>query len=204
MEKNDSNESSTESTKTTILTFEIEEKEKEEEKKGLIEIIGLSNIHRFILFLFLISSEFIMNISSGLISSCSQIMKSSLQMNDTTYGYFGTSNNFGKLIGSVLFSVLNKKIPIKKIIVSSILLKSFFLMSFELTNNTYLLIFIRGLVGIFRQPIAIYNAIWIDKFGFENYKTLMMSTIQFIQPGGYSIYSTWRKSYGIYFTYYNY
>ena len=184
MEKNDSNESSTESTKTTILTFEIEEKEKEEEKKGLIEIIGLSNIHRFILFLFLISSEFIMNISSGLISSCSQIMKSSLQMNDTTYGYFGTSNNFGKLIGSVLFSVLNKKIPIKKIIVSSILLKSFFLMSFELTNNTYLLIFIRGLVGIFRQPIAIYNAIWIDKFGFENYKTLMMSTIQFIQPGG--------------------
>ena len=184
MEKNDSNESSTESTKTTILTFEIEEKEKEEEKKGLIEIIGLSNIHRFILFLFLISSEFIMNISSGLISSCSQIMKSSLQMNDTTYGYFGTSNNFGKLIGSVLFSVLNKKLPIKKIIVSSILLKSFFLMSFELTNNTYLLIFIRGLVGIFRQPIAIYNAIWIDKFGFENYKTLMMSTIQFIQPGG--------------------
>ncbi len=125
-----------------------------------------------------------MNISSGLISSCSQIIKQSLEINDTIYGYFGTSNNFGKLLGSILFPILNKKFPIKKIIVSSILLKSFFLLAFSLTNNTFLLIFIRGLIGIFRQPTAIYNAIWIDKYGFIQYRTLMMSTIQFIQPGG--------------------
>ena len=56
-------------------------------------------------------------------------------------------------------------------------------MSFELTNNTFLLIFIRGLIGILRQPIAFYNAVWIDKFGFKKYKTLMMGTMQFIQTG---------------------
>ncbi len=102
---------------------------------------------------------------------------------DTTYGYYGRSNNFGKLLGSILFSILNKKLHIKNIFVSSILLKSFFLMSFELTNNIFLLIFIRGLIRIFRQPIAIYNAVWIDKFGFKKYKTLMMGTMQFIQTG---------------------
>ncbi len=67
-----------------------------------------------------------MNISSGLISSYFQIMKQSLQISDTTYGYFGRSNNFGKLLGSILFSILNKKLHIKNIIVSSISLKSFF------------------------------------------------------------------------------
>jgi len=183
MENNNSIESSTDLMKKTILEFEIEEKEKEQEIEK-DEISNLSNIYRFLMFFFLITSEFFMNISSGLISSCSQIIKNSLQINDTIYGYFGSSNNFGKLIGSILFPILNQKIFIKKIIVSSVLLKSFFLLSFQLTNNTFLLIFIRGLIGIFRQPIAIYNAIWIDKFGFDNYKTLMMSTIQFIQPGG--------------------
>ena len=74
--KNNSNEASTDLIKTTILTFEIEEKEKEETN----ERNNLSNIYIFILFMFLISSEFIMNISSGLISSCSQIMKQSLQV----------------------------------------------------------------------------------------------------------------------------
>ena len=180
MEKNNSNEVSTDSYKTTILTLETEEKEKEVTN----ETNNLSNIYIFILFMFLISSEFIMNISSGLISSCSNIMKESLEISDTTYGYFGTSNNFGKLLGSLSFSILNKKLNIKNIIVYSILLKSFLLMSFALTNNIFLLIFIRGLIGIFRQPISIYNAVWIDKFGFKNYKILMMSTIQFIQPGG--------------------
>ena len=57
---------------------------------------------------------------------CSQIMKQSLQISDTTYGYFVRINNFRKLLGSILFSILNKKLHIKNIIVSSILLKSFF------------------------------------------------------------------------------
>ena len=76
MEKNNSNEVSTDSYKTTILTLETEEKEKEVTN----ETNNLSNIYIFILFMFLISSEFIMNISNGLISSCSQIMKQSLQV----------------------------------------------------------------------------------------------------------------------------
>ena len=78
MEKNNSNEVSTDSYKTTILTLETEEKEKEKEVTN--ETNNLSNIYIFILFMFLISSEFIMNISSGLISSCFQIMKQSLQV----------------------------------------------------------------------------------------------------------------------------
>ena len=109
---------------------------------------------------------------------CSQIMKQSLQISDTTYGYFVRINNFRKLLGSILFSILNKKLHIKNIFI-----KIFFLMSFELTNNKFLLIFIRGLIGILRQPIAFYNAVWIDKFGFKKYKTLMMGTMQFIQTG---------------------
>jgi len=47
------------------------------------------------------------------------------------------------------------------------------LIGFLYTSLSKSLTFLEKLIGIFRQPLSIYNAVWIDKFGFDNYKTLM-------------------------------
>ena len=49
----------------------------------------LSRTTRIILFFFLVSIEYSINVSSGLLSSASKIIKDSLKMNDTDFGLFG-------------------------------------------------------------------------------------------------------------------
>ena len=71
--------------------------------------ISLSRWYRVFLFWIMLSSEGAMNISSGLLSSATKEIKKSLNMNDSKFGMFGTANGLGRVIGSLMFGLLNIK-----------------------------------------------------------------------------------------------
>jgi len=83
---------------------------KEENQPNMQKITGepkkrrmkLSRCYRIFLFWIMLSAEGAMNISSGLLSSATKEIKLSLNMNDSKFGMFGTTNGLGRVIGSLL------------------------------------------------------------------------------------------------------
>ena len=79
----------------------------------------LSRTTRIILFFFLVSIEYSINVSSGLLSSASKIIKDSLKMNDTDFGLFGTCYGIGRVLGSLFFMLASDTLNRKYILISN-------------------------------------------------------------------------------------
>ena len=153
----------------------------EEDTNGPIK---LSRKIRFFLFIIMISTELFMNNSGGLLSSSSIAIKKQFNIGDQSFGLLGTSQGIGRVVGNLLYIYFNNKISSKIIIAFSLLVKGALAIIFKFSNNFSLLVYIRGVVAIFRMPPSIYCGVWIDQFGIQKYKTVMMSTIPMVQTGG--------------------
>lgn len=139
---------------------------------------------RFALFLVLVSVEMAMNWASGLLSSGSKNIKASLNMNDKEFGMFGTANGIGRVIGTFIFIAIVNVANRKWSFAIFTIMKSIFLFMFNCTNNGWMLIVTRGLIGIAHMPPSIYIPVWIDQFGIQKYKTVFMTSVQVLIPIG--------------------
>ena len=169
----------TEKTKDENLIPKEQKKEKPKHEK-----VTLSRTMRFILFVILISVEFAINISTGLLSSASKNIKETLRMNDKEFGMFGTVNGLGRVIGSSIFIVIVNYINRKWVFFFFCFVKAGLLMCFKLTQNGYLLLTTRFFIGIVHMPPSIYIPVWIDQFSIQKFKTLFMTMVQVVQPTG--------------------
>ena len=68
--------------------------------------VSLPRTFRFFLFFLLLSVEFAMQNSSGLLSSASKNIKETLNMNDKEFGMFGSANGLGRVIGSSIYIII--------------------------------------------------------------------------------------------------
>ena len=146
--------------------------------------VRLSRYYRYFLFFIMVSIEGVMNVSSGLLSSATKEVKKSLNMNDAKFGSFGTANSLGRIISSTLFSMLNQKISRKWSTTLGVGFHALFLLCFQITNNSNILIFVRGLHGFTQMLTAIYVPVWIDQFGIRKYKTIQITSIQLFATTG--------------------
>ena len=156
-------------------------KDQEEDNKGPIK---LSRKVRYILFVIIVSTELFMNNSSGLLSSSSIAIKKQFNLGDKDFGLLGTSQGIGRVCGNLLYIYFNNKLSAKVILSFSLITKGALAIIFKFSNNFNILVFVRGIVAIFRMPPSIYCGVWIDQFGIQKYKTIMMSTIPMVQTGG--------------------
>ena len=156
-------------------------KKDEEDNKGPIK---LSRKVRFVLFIFIVSTELFMNNSSGLLSSSSVAIKKEFNIGDKDFGLLGTSQGIGRVAGNLLYIYFNNKLSSKVIISFSLIVKGALAIIFKFSKDFNILVFVRGIVAIFRMPPSIYCGVWIDQFGIQKYKTVMMSTIPMVQTGG--------------------
>ena len=124
------------------------------------------------------------NNSSGILSSASKQIKKDLKMNDKQFGLFGTSTGFGRALGCIAYMLLVNKCNRKYIFSFFVLLKALFLYLFKASNKGSTLIFFRGVIGFAHMPPGIYIPVWIDQFGFSNYKTVQMTFLQVLIPLG--------------------
>ena len=146
--------------------------------------ISLSRLYRVFLFWIMLSSEGAMNISSGLLSSATKEIKKSLNMNDSKFGMFGTANGLGRVIGSLMFGLLNIKLSRKWLQTLSVGLHALFLVPFKFTDNGIILICMRGLTGLTQMTPSIYLCVWIDQYGIGSFKTIQITAVQLCQTSG--------------------
>lgn len=154
-----------------------------EEKKELRKV-RLSRCYRWFLFVIMISIEGIMNVTNGLLSSATKEIKRDLNINDSKFGSFGTANSFGRIISSLIFSVINQRVSRKWTTIIGLGFHALFVFSFHLTNNVNILIFARGLQGFTQMLPSIYVPVWIDQFGIRAYKTVQITSVQLSQTSG--------------------
>ena len=153
-------------------------------KKQTLRRVKLNRYYRLFLYFIVISVEGAMNISSGLLSSATKEIKTSLDMNDAKFGMFGTLNGIGRVIGSTLFGMYNLRLSRKCIQTICIGFHAVFLLFFKLTNNGNILICMRGLTGLTQMPPSIYCCVWIDQFGLQSFKTIQITAVQLFQTTG--------------------
>lgn len=182
MEK-DSNENENKESKE-LQTLDVDGQAVNQEKKEEKGPLKLSRKIRVILFFFIIATEFSMNHSGGLLSSSSVIIKKQFNKDDKAFGLLGTSQGIGRVAGNLLYIYFNNKISAQVILAFSMIAKGLLAIIFKFSKNFNILIYVRGVVAIFRMPPSIYCGVWIDQFGIQKYKTVMMSTIPMVQTGG--------------------
>lgn len=146
--------------------------------------VSLPRTFRFFLFFLLLSVEFAMQNSSGLLSSASKNIKETLNMNDKEFGMFGSANGLGRVIGSSIYIIIVNNFNRKFVFAFFVLTKSLLLMCFKLTSIGYLLVLTRFFIGIVHMPPSIYIPVWIDQFAIKKYKTLFMTLVQVVMPTG--------------------
>ena len=154
-----------------------------EEQKGPRKV-RLSRAYRLFLYGIMVSIEGVMNVSSGLLSSATKEVKKSLNMSDAKFGSFGTANSFGRIISSTLFGMFNQQISRKWSTSLGIGFHAIFLLCFHLTNNSNILVFVRGLHGFTQMPPSIYVPIWISQFSIRKYRTIQITSVQLFMTTG--------------------
>ena len=162
--------------------MEIKTKKEEIIKKR--RNVKLPRFKRLILFFIMVGLESIMNVSSGIFSSATKEIKRQLNLSDTKFGSFGTANSIGRVISSILFGIINKKVSRKWTTIIFVSFHSIFLFFFKLTMNGHILIIFRGLLGLTQTTPSVYVPVWINQFGLSNYKTIQITSLQLFQTLG--------------------
>ena len=105
-------------------------------------------------------------------------------MNDKQFGMFGSLNGIGRSLGSFIYILFSTKMNPKWMFVFFAMLKGLMCILFKFFNNGTILIILRGIIGITHMPVSIYIPVWIDKYGFKNYKTVQLTFRQVVIPVG--------------------
>ena len=161
---------------------EEEKDSNEAPKKG--NPVLLSRSYRFIAFLVMVTIEMAINVSSGVLSAASKTIKKQYSMMDVEFGYFGLAQGIGRTFGSIFYTVMVNQISAKWLGGAFSIAKGFVLAAFELTQSKWVLICLRGVIGFVHMPPSTYIPIWIDQYGFRNWKTVQMSFLQALVPVG--------------------
>ena len=148
-----------------------------------IELV-LDRETRWIIMILFVLINAVMMMDSGLFSSASSIIKKTLKINDQLFGLFGSCNHSGRIIGTIIFMIIFNKFNRKYLLLLPLYINTLALFSFTITNIISILFIARILNGLCTTFGFIYFPIWIDQFGIQTKKTMMMSMIQMAPPIG--------------------
>ena len=126
----------------------------------------------------------LINISAGLFTSSSIEIKNNLQIEDFKFGLFFLFSSIGKIIGSLLFFVVNKLNNRKILLISIAFFNSIIYFNFFFSNDYLIFSPLKLIIGITDMLIQIYTPMWIQQFGINKYKLGLTSIIQFCNPLG--------------------
>ena len=171
----------------------MEEKRKESSKSLIssisadiptkVDVVLKRNI-RWMIMIINILISIINSMDTGLFTSASTIIKESLQIDDTKFGLFGSCNHFGRIFGTILFMFIFNYFNRKNLLIISFFINCISIFCFTITDKIIILFISRVLNGFCTSFAIIYFPIWIDQFGIQNKKTLMMSLLQMAFPIG--------------------
>lgn len=170
------------------------EKNQRESTKSLISSISAEiptkvdvalkrNVRWMIIIIYLLIDIFI-SMDTGLFTSASTIIKEYLKIDDKKFGLFGSCIHFGRIFGTILFMFIFNIFNRKNLLIISFFINCISVFCLTITHNIIVLFISRVLNGLCTSFGLIYFPIWIDQFGIQNKKTLMMSLLQMAFPIG--------------------
>ena len=148
-----------------------------------IEVVLKRSIRWIIMFLYILINM-IMMIDTGLFSSASTKIKYALKIDDKKFGLFGSCNHSGRILGTISFIFIFNIFNRKYLLLIPLFINSFSIVLFTITDIIPLLFMARIINGFCTTFGFIYFPIWIDQFGIQTKKTVMMSLIQIASPLG--------------------
>ena len=149
---------------------------------------------RILVYILLLVSSIVINISSGIFPSSSIDIKTYLNINDYQFGHFILYSSIGKILGSLIFFTIKKKINRKYLFILTTLINAIIMIVFQFSKLVWIFSISKGIMGITDMLIQIITPIWIQQFGFTKYKLNLNSIIQLSNPLG-KILAFWANYY---------
>lgn len=149
---------------------------------------------RILVYILLLVSSIFINISSGIFPSSSIDIKTYLNINDYQFGHFILYSSIGKILGSLIFFTIKKKINRKYLFILTTSINAIIMIVFQFSKLVWLFSISKGIMGITDMLIQIITPIWIQQFGFTKYKLNLNSIIQLSNPLG-KILAFWANYY---------
>ena len=149
---------------------------------------------RILVYLLLLLSIILINLSSGLFPSSSVEIKNHLEISDYQFGQFFLYSSFGKIIASLLFFKLSKLNNRKILLIIASLINSIIIFIFYYYKIFWLFCFLKLIMGINDMLIQILVPVWIQQFGINKYKLTLNSIVQLSNPLG-KILAFWANFY---------
>ena len=146
--------------------------------------IRLSRWARFIIFVCFFIIHLLNCSDGGVVSARSNQIKEELQINDKSFGIYGSIVQIGRIIGTLSVMILLNLFDRKYLIFFALLLKCATFLIYFFTTNYFVIMAFRFLQGFSHVFTYVYFPTWVDQFGFQNYKTIMTSFIQTASPFG--------------------
>ena len=144
----------------------------------------------------------VLMLNVGIFNAATSQIKKDFKLDNKEFGLLGTFNGGGRIIGTLLFMIIINKYNRKFVIIIPLLINAFSIYLFTKTNNKKILYIERGINGICQVFGFIYFPIWIDQFGIQKRKTLMMTFIQLSAPIGMvfgycfnTFFKSWKKGF---------
>lgn len=148
-----------------------------------VDVILKRDIRWTIMIIYLLIS-IIISMDTGLFTSASTLIKETLKIDDKKFGLFGSCIHFGRIFGTILFMFIFNIFNRKNLLIISFFINCISIFCFTITDNIIILFISRIINGFCTSFGIIYFPIWIDQFGIQNKKTLMMSLLQMAFPIG--------------------
>ena len=146
--------------------------------------IRLSRWTRIIIFVCFFIIHLLNCSDGGVVSARSNQIKEELNINDKSFGIYGSIVQIGRIIGTLSVMILLNLFDRKYLIFFALVLKCATFLIYFITANYYIIMGFRFLQGFSHVFTYVYFPTWVDQFGLQNYKTIMTSFIQTASPFG--------------------
>ena len=146
--------------------------------------IRLSRWTRIIIFVCFFIIHLLNCSDGGVVSARSNQIKEELNINDKSFGIYGSIVQIGRIIGTLSVMILLNLFDRKYLIFFALILKCATFVIYFFTANYYIIMGFRFLQGFSHVFTYVYFPTWVDQFGLQNYKTIMTSFIQTASPFG--------------------
>ena len=162
----------------------------EEKKENLISSkdsqneIRLSRCVRVFIFGIFWLIHFFNCSDGGVPSASSNNIKKDLNFTDTQFGQYGSIVQLGRMTGTLIVMSLLNVCSRKYLIFVALLFKCASFLIYFISINYYVVMTFRYIQGVSHVFTYVYFPTWIDQFGFQSSKTMMMSLIQTASPFG--------------------
>ena len=144
----------------------------------------LSRFTRIVIFICFFVIHLLNCSDGGVVSARSNQIKEELQINDKSFGIYGSIVQIGRIIGTLSVMVLLNLFDRKYLIFFALILKCSTFLIYFVTSNYIVIMIFRFLQGFAHVFTYVYFPTWVDQFGLQSYKTIMTSFIQTASPFG--------------------